>query len=1244
MIPPKASLLSAWFLRTSFLITPLVLMASLSGELRAAEGDATDLLDRGRAAASREDFSAATKFFDQAIALDDCPPVAHYWRARALFRTANVKQSVADFDAYVQAAPKVESSQWERGIAMYYAGQYQRGADQFKLYQTYHDNDVENSAWRFLCLAKAKDVATARENLLPIRNDRRIPMMKIYALYRGEAQPDEVLKVAAMGADPATIAGQQFYAQLYVGLYYEATGDVKSARPLLKLAAESHRKTMTVNRYMWSVADVHYRLLLAAEKKEAAEKKDNPPKGDAQEVKPPLEESTAWQRHTIDRSSKGADGVRLGDVNHDGRMDIVTGWEEGGRVRICVQPESDVTKPWPSVEIGKVKSPEDAVFVDLDNDGRLDVVSCCEGKTKSVFIHWAPSHLADSQNAQTQNDQTQNDQTQNDQTQNKETQSESVGWETAAIPVVEGAQAWMFALPLEVDRQFGTDVILGAKGAGAEVGWLQSPKNPRDLSTWRYFPLYQAGWIMSLRAIDMDGDGDQDVLLSDRKGKNRGIKWLENPGAQIMASAPATAWTEHLVGGIDQEVMFLTTTKLEPTSQIDIVCATRNQQLLVFQGKNDQWKSWSLPNPLETPNGKAVACGDMNGDGTIDIVHSCNNGGTRRQRGVVWLERLAGAPPTSVDAWVVHDISGPEGVKFDRIELLDLDRDGDLDVVTCEERDNLGVCWYENPSLPVPVTTAANGDQSASEFIAKYERTIKPLEIRTQLTWWDANTTGTDASFAAKVEAQNKLDAALGDREDYAELQRINDSQLTDPLLRRQIDLLFLMYQGKQVDQQILQRMTSKANAIEKQFNFFRADVNGRELTDSAVRKILSSSKDSAERKAAWEASKKVGAAVEQDLRELILLRNDAATSLGYRDFHQMSLALNEQSQAEVLQLFNELDQLTRQPFASMKQEIDTKLGEMYGIEIAALRPWHYHDPFFQSAPNVYETDLDAVFAETDIMRVCRDFYAGIGLPIDEVLKRSDLYEKPGKSPHAYCADIDREGDVRVLANVVPNEYWMTTMMHELGHAVYSSTNIPRSVPYVLRSDAHILTTEGVAMMFERLSGDASWLQAMQVPVNDPSGYNATARRMRRNKLLIFSRWCQVMFRFEMAMYKDPSQDLNGLWWDLVEEYQGLRRPSGRTAPDYASKVHVVSAPAYYHNYMMGELFACQLHAAIVRDVLQAKDPQSVSYHTDVRVGEFLQQKVFQPGRTLHWNEMTRRATGSKLSAAAFAAEFDAGF
>ena len=50
-----------------------------------------------------------------------------------------------------------------------------------------------------------------------------------------------------------------------------------------------------------------------------------------------------------------------------------------------------------------------------------------------------------------------------------------------------------------------------------------------------------------------------------------------------------------------------------------------------------------------------------------------------------------------VEQWTRHDIGGITGTKFDRIELIDLDNDGDLDLLTCEEAENLGVIWYENP-------------------------------------------------------------------------------------------------------------------------------------------------------------------------------------------------------------------------------------------------------------------------------------------------------------------------------------------------------------------------------------------------------------------------------------------------------------------------------------------------------------------------------------------------------------------
>ena len=99
--------------------------------------------------------------------------------------------------------------------------------------------------------------------------------------------------------------------------------------------------------------------------------------------------------------------------------------------------------------------------------------------------------------------------------------------------------------------------------------------------------------------------------------------------------------------------------------------------------------------------------------------------------------------------------------------------------------------------------------------------------------------------------------------------------------------------------------------------------------------------------------------------------------------------------------------------------------------------------------------------------------------------------------------------------------------------------------------------------------------------------------KIRRNRLLIFSRWCQVVFRFEKELYANPDQDLNKLWWDLVEKYQEVKRPAGRNEPDYASKIHIVTVPVYYHNYLMGELFAAQVHYKIAKDILHSSDPNT---------------------------------------------------
>lgn len=530
---------------------------------------------------------------------------------------------------------------------------------------------------------------------------------------------------------------------------------------------------------------------------------------------------------------------------------------------------------------------------------------------------------------------------------------------------------------------------------------------------------------------------------------------------------------------------------------------------------------------------------------------------------------------------------------------------------------------------------AAGPVERAKAFIADFEKNVRPLDIAAAQADWAAQASGKDEDYKACEAAINRVDAAYSDPAVFARLKAVREELAKadpkpDPILARQIELLYLAYSAKQLDPELLNQMAAKSTAITQAFNVYRAEVKGEKLADSAVRKVLRESKDSAYRKAVWEASKNVGAVVEKDLKELVRLRNEAARKLGYHDFYEMELFLEELDKKQVLRLFDELYELTREPFTRMKGEMDERLAKEYGIGVKDLRPWHYNDPFFQEPPATYTDELDPIYTGSDVVKLCSVFYDGIGLSADDVIAQSDLYERPGKYPHAMCNDMDREGDIRIMANVVPNHQWAATMLHELGHAVYDKY-IPRSVPYVLRVPSHTFTTEAVAMFFERLAGQPGWMQALGLSVSDPGAIARVGERMNRDHILVFAGWSQVMVRFESSMYENPDQDLNKLWWDLAEKYQLMHRPDGRNAPDYAAKIHIVSSPAYYHCYIMGQMFASQLHRAVARQVL-ASDEAAPLYNGKREIGRFLIEKVFAPGASVRWDRLVRDAVGEDLS------------
>ncbi len=379
-------------------------------------------------------------------------------------------------------------------------------------------------------------------------------------------------------------------------------------------------------------------------------------------------DNSSWPLHIIDNAGRGADGVRLGLIK--GVLAITTGWEESGETKLYLHPGTEeVRKPWPNVVVGNTPSVEDAVFLPMQADYPV-ILSCCEGRERSIYVHErgvAMTSLLQSE------------------------------WQSFLLSSSQQKMQWMFCVPFQLDEKNGLDLICAGKNENAAIGWFEAPENADDWENYAWHPLSPVGWVMSILVSDMDGDGDEDIVLSDRRGELSGCRWLENPGTEKLK---ISEWQNHFIGAKGQEVMFMTLADVNGDGLKDAVAAVKQDLLYYFQRLDNSGKTWSavpIKFPDNTGTAKAVQVADMDLDGSNEFVVTCEHADAPKS-GVFLLENL----DNDFNTVKAVDISGPAGIKFDRIELVDLDDDGDLDILTCEERHanrGLGVIWYENPNI-----------------------------------------------------------------------------------------------------------------------------------------------------------------------------------------------------------------------------------------------------------------------------------------------------------------------------------------------------------------------------------------------------------------------------------------------------------------------------------------------------------------------------------------------------------------
>lgn len=505
------------------------------------------------------------------------------------------------------------------------------------------------------------------------------------------------------------------------------------------------------------------------------------------------------------------------------------------------------------------------------------------------------------------------------------------------------------------------------------------------------------------------------------------------------------------------------------------------------------------------------------------------------------------------------------------------------------------------------------------EFIQQHVEIIKPLQIRSKKAWWDLATTGDPIHAKQFEECQIALRKVYSSKDEYQYLQ--SHQKHPDPLVSRQAYLLLNEYTENQIPFDCIEELTRMETEIESIYTNFRPTVGDKSLSNNDIKDILVGSQDPDLRKNAWEASKRIGEQVSDKVLKLVALRNQCARQIGFPDYYSMRLELQELDENRLFQIIDELDKATVPFWKQYKSQLDETLSQMHGVSVNVLKPWHYHDPFFQEAPQG-GLNFDRVYSGKNIVEISRTFYDSIGLPVDDILARSDLFERKDKNQHAFCTCIDRSQDVRILCNIRDKEYWMGTQLHELGHAVYDKY-IDQTLPYLLRTPAHISTTEAIAMLFGRLSKNSHFIQ--QYCSSDFADADNLAKKQLSDNLLVFARWTMVMIHFERALYQQPESDLNQLWWDYVEKFQWVKKDPSRNAPDWAAKLHLACVPVYYQNYILGEMTASQL--------LHGNE----SFSPDT--GERLKTQLFNLGAKYPWEETLLKATGTRLDPRHFIAD-----
>jgi peptidyl-dipeptidase A len=552
--------------------------------------------------------------------------------------------------------------------------------------------------------------------------------------------------------------------------------------------------------------------------------------------------------------------------------------------------------------------------------------------------------------------------------------------------------------------------------------------------------------------------------------------------------------------------------------------------------------------------------------------------------------------------------------------------------------------------FPTPSRAADPALQErADRFLALVNASYQALYTVEQHAQWDAATDVSSEHDAAAAAAGKARAAFTGNPALITEARALlaREQELDPPTVRQLRRALLIAAEGPMTNPELVAARIEAETRQASTLNGFTFRLGDSTLTAGAIDDRLVALTDLGERRRVWEASKAIGPELKPGMVKLQGLRNRVAQELGYADYFSLQAAAHDLSTGQMLAMqedfLRELLPLYRQLYTWTRYE----LARRYHQPVPKRIPAHWlPNRWAQEWQALVEVPgLDSALKSHPpewIVRTGERFYTSLGrspLPAS-FWQASDLYpvappSTRRKNSHASCWDMDLEHDIRSLMSVENDEYWFTTVHHELGHAYYDLAYTRPEVPILLREGASPAFHEGFAGVAEVASRQTPYLQSLGLL---PAGRESDPIRTLLHDALatvpfmFFASGPMTHWEADVYAHALPPDQWNARWWRYVEQYQGVEPPSARGEDlcDPVTKTHINDNPAYYDSYAIATVFEYQVYCHIARNVLH-QDPRHCNFAGHPEVGAFL-DGMQRWGATRGWREILREATGEELS------------